>query len=92
MAEKTPRLNWSREPSERGLARVCQPPRGRHGKVAGEVVYRVMPATAWPAREVVGWFWYGRGINTYTQGKVWPTWEEAQADATRHHKTQGSTP
>lgn len=50
------RLTWSREPAERGLARICQGERGRILKVNGVVVGHV---SALGGRfNKAGYYWY----------------------------------
>lgn len=52
------RLTWSKEPSEKGLAAVCQGERGRILKVNGsEVGYAGAVYQGW-SRVVAGYYWY----------------------------------
>ena len=53
------RLSWRREPSEKGLARVCQGERGRDLHVDGARVAMVRPYTEGLSRERRGYYWYG---------------------------------
>ena len=53
------RLTWSKQPSERGLASVCQAPRGANLKVNGIEIGAVRPKLVdW--RTWDGWYWYAR--------------------------------
>lgn len=53
-------LTWSKQPSETGLARICQSPRGRILKCNGEKVATVSPVRVGWEREWKGWdFWAG---------------------------------
>lgn len=50
------RLTWRKQPSERGLASVCQSPRGLICKVDGEDVADVSPLPVGFHR-YDGWYW-----------------------------------
>jgi hypothetical protein len=58
-APRKPRLTWSREPDERGLAGVCQSPRGMVLKVNGTKVASVSPNCVGFHR-YEGWYWCAR--------------------------------
>ena len=82
------RLTWSKQPSERGLAGVCQSPRGRICKVDGEEVARVVSNTV-GFHVYRGWFWVARNNsgsiplrNTYDAAVQ--TIEEAMIDAEQY--------
>ena len=81
------RLTWSREPNERGLARVCQAPRGYIGKVKGEVVFRVGCSRDLGSFEARSWYWCGLDRNSASEGKRFATKEEARDDAKAYWKS-----
>lgn len=57
---RKPRLTWSREPDERGLARICQGERGRVLKASGVPVAHVHPIHArYHGR--AGYYWWAGG-------------------------------
>lgn len=74
------RLVWRKQPSETGLARVTQGPRGFELRLGKEIVMRVAPLTDRTARyTILGWYWYGMGMNTVH--KPCATAEEAKNQA-----------
>lgn len=82
MSMTKPRLTWSRQPDETGLARVCQPPRGAILKANGKEVAYVSPVLGWPNRHILGWYFVGMGQNSYNDPDgtgVFPTMNEAKA-------------
>lgn len=91
-------LRFRKQPDERGLARVCQGPRGYELRDGTLVVMHVAPLTGLGrARyEVAGWYVYGLGINTASEPVA--TADEAKALALAHAKknypipSQGTTP
>lgn len=48
---------WSKQPSERGLARICQGPIGYNLREGGKIIARVRPKM--DGYRTVGWYWYG---------------------------------
>jgi hypothetical protein len=78
-----PRLTWSRQPDETGLARVRQSPRGAVLKANGKEAAYVSPHLGgrnW--REVIGWYFVGMGRNSFNdpdRAGVYPTIDEAKA-------------
>jgi hypothetical protein len=83
MTRKTA-ARWSREPSKKGLARVCQSPRGLVLKRAGIVLLRIgahhSRRTGAAYRDFL-WHWYGFNRNSAAEGREFDTLEEAKADA-----------
>jgi len=78
------KITWKKQPSETGLARVCQAPRGADLRIDGVRVMSVRPAGRGLGRSVSGWYWYGSsealGIpHTNTCDTPLPTLEEAKA-------------
>jgi len=73
-------LRWRKQPNETGLRRVCQGPRGFELRDGEKAVVHVAPLTN-PANrwEVIGWYWYGLGMNT--SGEPVRSAEEAKAQA-----------
>lgn len=69
------------EPSERGLARICQGPRGYIVSLDGKVVGHVSVSLHCPTRREEGWYFYASvgqaRINSCE--KLLPTKEEARA-------------
>ena len=76
------RLTWRKEPSEKGLARIGQGPRGADLRVGTSAVAHVRAAR----RDLGGsyyWYWYGSatelGIphrNTASERRDWPNTDE----------------
>lgn len=54
------RMTWRKQPSETGLARVCQGPRGAVLKVDGEDVGRVYARRVGGPGQYSGWYWVAR--------------------------------
>ena len=75
---------WRKEPSETGLARVGQRPRGFELRENGEVLLHVSPLSGKTRWDIVGWYWYGLGMNTCHEPVATP--EEAKAQAVKHLK------
>jgi hypothetical protein len=92
-APRKPRLTWSREPDERGLAGVCQSPRGMVLKANGANVASVSPHCV-GFRRYAGWNWCARcdelGIQLRNSlvnpisVKVYKTKEAAQAECAEY--------
>lgn len=62
MAEKlkAPRLTWRKQPNEKGLAAVCQTPRGYELRHAGVRLGSVSPSTEMGRRyDIKGWYGCG---------------------------------
>ncbi|MCK9369170.1 hypothetical protein M0R04_04430 [Candidatus Dojkabacteria bacterium] len=74
---------WSKEPSESGLARICQLPRGANLKEDGEILAMVRPLVQ-DYLSVVGWYWYGFGLNTCRSPVN--TLDEAKKQVIKHIK------
>lgn len=78
-----PRLTWSRQPNETGLAGVCQSPRGAILKADGKPVARVSPDMGGRFyRDILGWYFYGMGRNSFNdpdRAGFFPTMDEAKA-------------
>lgn len=85
MSERKPRLRWRREPSEKGLARICQGPRGYDLIHGDEIVIRARPL----GRSGSQWYWYGCGQNTHY--KPVATEEAVKAEAMAFFKSQEPT-
>ena len=56
-------IRWRKEPSEKGLARITQGPRGVDLVADGQIVLRVRPSMNM-CREIQGWYFYGMNVNT----------------------------
>jgi hypothetical protein len=90
---RKPRLTWSRQQDERGLAGVCQSPRGMILKVNGTEVASVSPYCVGFHR-YEGWYWCARcdelGIQLRNSlvnpmsVKVYETKEAAQAECAEY--------
>ena len=83
------RLTWSRQPSETGLARVCQGERGRILKINGSKVGYAGAAYKEWSHIVAGYYWYAGddklGIERRnTAHEPVSTLEEAQAQCEAH--------
>ncbi len=87
---RKPVARWKMDPAETGLRAVGAGPRGHTLRLNGEELMRVCPAGGNWARPLEGWYWVshlgGTTRNTYGEGKIWPTAEEAKADATAFYK------
>lgn len=53
-------LRWKRQPRERGLAGVCQGPRGWDLRWKSDVLGYVRPRYAGFGRHIIGWFFVAR--------------------------------
>lgn len=77
-----PRLTWSRQPDNTGLARVAQSPRGAYLKANGNHVGTVSPDLGGPLRrDILGWYFYGMGRNSFNDPNrtgIFPTMDEAK--------------
>lgn len=72
---------WSKEPSEKGLARVCQAPRGLLLKFGNEELARVShwKPSGFGYAPYKGYYWYGCGYNSYNYtGPTFDTVDEAK--------------
>lgn len=83
---------WSKQPSEKGLAAVCQSPRGFCLNKKGETIITVRPKSAGPGADrytIMGWYWVGIGHNTLWRpdGGMFATADEAKADAMCAYKS-----
>jgi hypothetical protein len=88
-----PRFTWSRQPSERGLAGVCQGPRGFILKRGGKEVGRVSPLTGGPInRDITGWYWYGSGHNSLWSGDKYTNPDDAKAACLAYVRSKTPTP
>lgn len=76
---RRPPLRWRKQPSERGLARIGQLPRGVDLRRGGECLACVRPTS----QSGEAWFWRARigDESTNTACRPQPTIEEAQAEA-----------
>lgn len=74
-------MRWARQPSETGLRRVIQGPRGWELREHGQVQMRVAPLD----RDCKAWYWYGHGMNTCSTPVATP--EEAKAQAAAHYRS-----
>lgn len=74
---------WRKEPLGTGLSSVSQTERGLQLREGDEVVLHV-DALLSNGRDVVGWYWYGLGKNTYASPKK--TMEEAKIEANAFYK------
>ena len=85
---------WRRQPNERGLARVCQSPRGYELHENGKQLAYVSPVTRGLTREVTGWYFVCLGPahhNSLWENVAYPTADEAKGAALAHIK-QATTP
>jgi hypothetical protein len=73
---------WRKQPSETGLRQVMQNPRGMQLRENEETLLHVAPLMS--GGIVLGWYWYGLGMNTYSSPS--PTIDEAKAAASDHYK------
>jgi hypothetical protein len=73
-------MRWAKQPDEKGLAGVCQFPRGWELREHGRVQIAVAPID----RKCSAWYWYGHGENTSYRPVA--TAEEAKAQAAAHYK------
>ena len=80
---------WSKEPNEKGLAGVCQGPRGFLLKENGETLAHVAPVAGKDKWDIVGWYWYGFGENSYHHPVA--TEDEAKAQATVFYRKRKPT-
>ena len=84
---------WRKQANERGLAAVCQGPRGYELREGKNVLIRVSPYFGNPhIWTLAGWYWCGLGRNTFVEGKSWPTAEEAKADAMAYYREKRKEP
>lgn len=88
---RKPRLTWSRQPDEKGLARVCQSERGRVLKVNGVEVASVY-AIHRRYHERSGYYWVARGegielANTFGV-REFAKIEEAAADCENYVRAE----
>ena len=78
-----PRLTWSRQPDDSGLARIIQGPRGAVLKADGKPVAHVSPDMGGRVyRDILGWYFYGMGRNSLNdpdRAGIFPTIDEAKA-------------
>ena len=74
-------MRWAKQPSEKGLARVCQGPRGWELREHGKVQMCVAPID----RSCSAWYWYGHGENTADAPA--PTAEVAKQQAAAHYRS-----
>ncbi len=74
---------WRKQPNETGLRLVVQSPRGLELREDGEKVISVSPVIG-ANHAVIGWYWYGLGVNTYST--PCSSMDEAKAAATAHYK------
>jgi len=72
---------WKKQPSETGLARVCQTERGLILSDAGHRIITVAPNCTNGGTRAVNWYWYGMERNTYSEKLFFTTKEEAKTDA-----------
>lgn len=73
-------LRWKRQPNEKGLARVCQGPRGWYLYDGKEIVMRVASLSrGFNKFDITGWYFYGCGHNSCAM--PCDTEGEAQAQA-----------
>ena len=81
---------WRKQPNETGLRSIGQGPRGYELRLDGDVLIHVAAAGGaalnGPLR---GWYWCGLDRNTYSEGKMFKTKEEAKADADAFYKSNG---
>jgi len=83
---------WSKQPSETGLARVSQGPRGFDLKDSGEVVVRVRPrGPRLDKYMITGWYWYGLGQISLWDNKVFGSADEAKESAMAYFKANKPT-
>jgi len=75
---------WSKQPSESGLARVCQSKRGAVLKEEGRIIAQIN-SRAGDKRLHIGWYWVCKGKNTCNEPVE--TIEEAKAQVMAHLKT-----
>jgi hypothetical protein len=80
---------WRKQPRETGLRSIGQAPRGYELRLDGDVLAWVSPAGGGALNGPVrGWYWCGFDRNTYREGKMWATAEEAREDCTAAYKAQ----
>lgn len=78
-------LRWRKQPSETGLRRIAQGPRGFELRDGQTIMAHVSPSTTGPhSYTIVGWYWYGDGQNTYNH--PCKTAEEAKAEVIDYFK------
>lgn len=87
------RVTVKRQESERGLARVCQGPRGWDVRVNGHTVIRVRPSYRNFSRVVDGWYFYGASddlgiLHINTCGELGVPEESAKVRALAYVKEQ----
>jgi hypothetical protein len=79
------RLSWRKEPNERGLASIGQPPRGYELRFDGKQIAGVSPLFAGWSRDIKGWYYcarsdeYGVPLMNTCSGKPFATKDEAKA-------------
>lgn len=84
-----PRYTWRKQPNEKGLAGVCQSPRGFLLNYGGQAVATVRPRCD-THRRIIGWYWCGDGVNTAYRFAA--TVDEAKAECMAHFKAKASAP
>jgi hypothetical protein len=81
------RMAWRKQPNEKGLARICQGPRGYELRSGGEVVMHVAPKReGFDKWAIHGWYFYGLGYNSLSEGRVFTSPEDAKGAATAYAK------
>ena len=70
---------WRKQPNETGLARVVQSPRGYELREGNEKLIQVAPLSGKNRWDIIGWYWYGLGQNTYKTPVATPV--EAKTEA-----------
>lgn len=76
---------WRKEPSAKGLAAICQGVRGYEYRENGEWIAKVVPLThGFKRYDVLGWYWYGDGVNTAHRNPPFETAEDAMKAVTEH--------
>ena len=76
---------WRREPQETGLRSICQGARGWEYRENGEKIAAVCPLTHGRDRwNVIGWFFYCDGYNSYANRVIFKTSEEAKLAAVEY--------
>lgn len=88
------RITWKKQPSEQGLARVCQDERGKVISVNGQEVGGAFPLYKGLGKEKIGYYWCARkeeigitGNNSTIHGKPFETIDEAVAACDTHVRT-----
>jgi len=76
---------WRKQPSETGLARVCQSPRGYELREDGEAIAHVVPVHM--RFIITGWYWYGFDQNTYSHPVE--TADECKKQVKKYMKSKG---